>query len=253
MKEKAIIVLLLLTMLFSVSACGTGSGENSSTPDKSDAVSSKSDGSSSQETDYYSNKVYAVGADIPVGQYLINCTGTDYAMSIIVFSSDKEYKAFQNADQSTVGEFGKAVEENAWADFGLKKDDSVYIGLEKGNIILLDKGKCEFNKYDIQSDSTLYSGIYIVGDDIAAGSYNIKCTTQYLGLTLFADRDSYLGYHRASRFSNGDESDAKEEYADSVKYLYKDESYSVNLQDGMVLKMEDGAAQYEADSGPVIN
>lgn len=41
--------------------------------------------------------------------------------------------------------------------------------------ILLDDGMCEFNKHDTANSNALYSGIYVGGDDIAAGNMYVFC------------------------------------------------------------------------------
>jgi len=268
MKNKILLVFLAAIMLFSLSACGAGTSDNpeitddpeisakpaeTSEPEESPESSETAEPESESGSGNYSNKVYYVGEDIPAGGYVINCTSTDYSMDIIVFASAEDYEGFQHAEKSTVGEFSEAVELHAWANFYLDLDEKVYVGLREGYIILLDDGKCEFNKYDLSTSQTIYSGIYVVGEDIDAEKINILCISDYLKVTLFSGKDRYLDYHKTSRFTIGEESDAIEEYADSTDYIYTDDSTYANLQDGMIMMVEKGTGEYSIDEGPIIN
>lgn len=126
-------------------------------------------------------------------------------------------------------------------------------GVTDGYIILLDNGKCEFSKYDITSSQTLYSGIYVVGEDIGGEKINIKCTSENLQVALFGNKDKYLEYHKSNRFTVGEESDAIEKYSDSTAFVYTDDSTFANLEPGMIMIIEDGVGEYSIDEGPVIN
>ncbi len=251
MRRLFAILLVIITML-SLAACGgdsekpiinneISSTENSPKPDNTEAE------------EIYSNKVYYVGDDIPAGNYAINCTKSEYGMDILVFESEQKFKDFQGAEQFTVGEYQTAVETHAWANFYVKENEFTYIGLKKGYVILLDDGMCEFNKYDANSSTTIYSGIYVVGEDIAAGNLNIKCTSDRMQVTAFETKDNYVSYHQTSRFTVGEESDAIEKYALSSDYIGKDKVTSVNLKAGMILVVDNGIGEYSVDAGPVIN
>ena len=45
------------------------------------------------------------------------------------------YKDFLKTEKGTNGEYRHAVEAYAWSDFYLKSGESVFVGLEKGNVI----------------------------------------------------------------------------------------------------------------------
>lgn len=258
MKRRILVALLATVMVFTLTACGNSPVDKPNISDKPEATAEPADTHkdiASENTDDnadYSNKIYYVGEDIPTGGYLIDCTSTDDSMEVIVFANGDDYKNFQNATKFSVGEYRTAVEQYAWADFYLKQGEKAYIGLREDYIILLDDGQCEFNKYNPGSAKTLYPGIYVVGEDISAEKINIKCTTEYMRVTLFSNKGKYQDYHRTSRFSVGDESDAITKYADSNDYINKDEITYVNLQDEMVMMVGNGTGQYSADSGPVI-
>ena len=244
-------MLLIAVAMVSFSACSSSSGELVINDDSE--ISAGIDESAGENEGYYSNKVYYVGEDLPAGGYVISCTGTDFYMSAVVFENERSYEEFQDAKKTTVGDVNEAVEIHAWADFYLEQDEKAYIGLRKGNVILLNDGKCEFSKYNPDESQTVYSGIYVVGEDIEADKLNIKCISDYLQVTVFDSRDSYLAYHRSGRFTIGEESDAIEEFADSTDVVYEEESTYVNLSDKMIMMVEEGTGKYSIDKGPIIN
>ena len=217
--------------------------EQNTTEDSEDTVEEK----------IYSNKIYYVGKDIPAGTYVISCTKSNYGMDAIVFKSKTEYNAFQDANKSTLGNYQAAIEQHAWANFYIEENENAYISLESENIILLDGGMCEFNKHNALSSNVLHTGIYVVGKDINEGSLDIKCTTNYLEVVVFENTKKYTEYHKASRFTNGEESEAIEAYSASIDFIYKDGNTSVNLKDGMILMIDDGTGEYSVDDDPVIN
>lgn len=203
--------------------------------------------------DVYSNKVYHVGEDLPPDTYVINCTISEYGMDVIVFESEKEYTDFQNANKTTNGKYRAAIEMYAWTDFYLNEDSNAFVNLKEGNIILLDNGKCEFTKHDTSSSNILHSGIYVAGEDINSAKIDIKCTSDWLQITIFENKYKYLSYHKTDRFTGGKEADAIEKNALSTDYIYTDNIASIDLEDGMILMIEDGTGEYSIDEGPIID
>lgn len=244
---------IILVMTLSLVACGKHPDEPVINDEINTSLKTDLTNIDESEDEIYSNKVYYVGDDIPAGNYAINCTKSEYGMDVVIFASKKDYESFKNAEQFTVGEYRRAVETYAWASFYVKENEFAYIGLKSGNVILLDDGMCEFNKHDTRSSATVYSGIYVVGEDIVAETLNIKCTTNYLQVTVFENSNKYTAYHKADRFTVGEESDAIEKYSSSSDNIYKDDITSVNLKDGMILMIDDGIGEYSVDEGPVIN
>lgn len=54
-------------------------------------------------------------------------------------------------------------------------------------------------------------------------------------------------------YTNGEESDAIKAHSSSYVFIYKDDSASVKLKDGMILMIDDGTGEYSVDEGPIIN
>ena len=262
MKTKLILALLAAALPLALAACGNGSSDKpvihetealAETADTSGQDEPAAADEAEDESESYSNVVYSVGDDIPAGGYVVTCTGTDSVLEVTVFAGEESYDGFQGADKFTVGDYSSAVEQYAWANFFLDEGEAAYVGLREGYIILLDAGKCEFTKYDPAAAQTIYPGIYVVGEDLSPEKVNIKCTSEYMQVTQFASKDDYLGYHKTSRFTVGEESDAIEKYAASTDFIYADESTYANLQDGMVIMVEEGSGEYSAAEGPVIH
>ncbi len=263
MKKKICTLLLLGLCMPCISACGNkikdapvapameDTSENTDTAEEDNATLSEEIDSESTSGNY-SNVVYYVGNDIPVGGYVIHCTETNFQLEVTVFSNEENYEEFQNADKFTNGDYRTAVEQYAWADFYLNQDEDAYIGLQEGYIVLLDNGQCEFTEYDPATSQTIYSGIYVIGEDLNAEKINIKCSSSYMRVTQFKSKDNYLEYHKASRFTYGENSDAIEKHAESTDVIYTNDSTYANLQDGMILMVDEGVGNYSADEGPVI-
>lgn len=261
--KKILSVILALMLMLSLAACGNNSDEpvindeveveNNQNDETTESGDSSDEDNASDEDEVYNNKIYYVGDDIPEGTYVVNCTASEYGMDVVVFQSETEYVAFQNAEQFTVGEYRNAIEQNAWISLYIEENESAYLGLTEGNIILLDDGMCEFSKYNAYDSNVLYSGIYVVGKDIPVGVLDIKGTTDYLQVVVFDSVDKYSAYHKTDRFTVGEESDAIEANASSSDYLYGDDTTSVKLEEGMVLMIDDGIGEYSVDEGPVIN
>lgn len=258
MKTKPLLILLIAALVFSLAACGNSSSDKPvinepETSDPPEQEESTAAGETGEESKNFSNVVYYVGDDIPVGSYVVNCTSTDSALEVMVFASEESYDGFQQADKFTNGDYRNAVEQYAWADFKLKQDEAAYVGLREGYILLLDDGQCDFTKYDPTVSQTVYPGIYVVGEDLNVEKINIKCTSENMQVTQFENKDRYLEYHKTSRYTRGEESDAIEKSAKSTDFISTGESTYVNFQDGMVIMIEDGIGEYSVAEGPIIH
>ena len=93
--------------------------------------------------------------------------------------------------------------------------------------------------------SMLYTGVYYVGNDIKEGQYVITCTESFYQLlvTVFASEDEYATYLSSDTFTLGEESAAREANSKMSEYIAVGKSVYVNLEAGMVLKIEYGVGQ----------
>ena len=258
MKTNKLIALFCVTAtLLSFTACNGKNTVEDAPPAETitsmTEVTEENKETESDDTFQYSNTTYTVGTDIPAGTYLITCTDASSCMNVIVFSSETEYKNYDSTEKITGGEFRNAVEINAWVDSYLYPDESLFARLDEGNIIFLDDGMCEFNKYDLSDSNTLYPGVYEIGKDIEGGKVNIDFVSDYPRITLFENGDKYLDYHKTDRLTGGDEDTAIENNSILSNYIYSSESCSIDLEDGMLLFVQGGTVKYSKDDGPVIN
>lgn len=103
-----------------------------------------------------------------------------------------------------------------------------------------------------ENKTAICDGVYFVGKDIAAGNYVLTCvdSSWAMEITVFESEQSYYDYHKTGRFTVGEESDAKSQYALINTTIWPDESYSLNIQDGYVVKLESGRGTLvSADGG----
>ena len=99
--------------------------------------------------------------------------------------------------------------------------------------------------------TAICDGVFFVGKDIKGDSYILTCTDSSwaMEITVFESEEQYSNYHKTSRFTVGEESDAKAQYALIDTTIWPDETYSLNIQDGYVLKIENGHRTLESTSG----
>ncbi|MBM6676128.1 hypothetical protein H6A07_05165 [Olsenella uli] len=79
------------------------------------------------------------GGSIQSGAYILVNTD-DSGWNAVVFPNDAAYEAFENADHFTNGEWGAAVEKNAWSDFYLNEDGACYLNLDKDDVLMISGG-----------------------------------------------------------------------------------------------------------------
>ena len=96
---------------------------------------------------------YFVGNDIEASHYLLDCTETEYSMQVIVFETMEAYKKYHQTSRFTNGEELAAIEQNALYDCYLNTDETVYLNLADGYILLIDDGKGELNELNMDNST----------------------------------------------------------------------------------------------------
>ena len=191
---------------------------------------------------------YFVGNDIEASHYLLACTETEYSMQVIVFENMEAYKKYHQTCRFTNGEELAAIEQNALYDCYLNADETVYLNLADGYILLIDDGKGELNELNMDNSTAWYSdeniglcsGVYFVENDLDTAQYSLTCTDSYMQVIVFENIDAYKTYHQSSRFTGGEESEAIKKNAAFNEYVYEGDSIAINLQAGNVLLISDG-------------
>lgn len=110
---------------------GTIKNANADENDDTNPVSGKGE--------FLLNGLYRSG-DIEEGKYILTNDGDkDEAetLSVLIFEDRKAYDNFMAADQSTVGDYSIAVEQNALYDEYLDKGQSCYLNVTENSIIVL--------------------------------------------------------------------------------------------------------------------
>ena len=101
--------------------------------------------------------------------------------------------------------------------------------------------------------SSIASGIYIVGDDLKAGSYTFtnRGEDSSMEIIIFETIDDYMGYYRTSpRSTIGEEDDAIQANSYYCTYVYPDETCSVNISDDNSLNSL--CPRYNADGSLMV-
>lgn len=190
---------------------------------------------------------YFVGNDIEASHYLLACTETEYSMQVIVFENMEAYKKYHQTSRFTNGEELAAIEQNALYDCYLNADETVYLNLADGYILLIDDGKGELNELNMDNSTAWYSdeniglcsGVYFVENDLDTAQYSLTCTDSYMQVIVFENIDAYKTYHQSSRFTGGEESEAIEKNAAFSEYVYEGDSIAINMKAGNVLLVSD--------------
>lgn len=197
--------------------------------------------------------VYFVGKDIEASRYLLACTETDYSMRVVVFESRETYQNYHRTSRFTTGEELAAIEQNAWYDYDLDEEETGYLNLADGYVLLIYEGKGALSEIHADSDTAWYSdentglckGVYFVGNDLDAAQYSLTCTDRYMQAAVFENTDTYRVYHQSDRFTTGEENEAIEKNAILYEEVYEGEPIAIHLQEGNVLLVSEGAGMLE--------
>lgn len=264
--KKGLTIILVFIMLLLLASCGEKqTGVDSSTPPTSNSDNVSEEKATTNTVDsgnsflVYSG-IYTVGDNIDVGSYTITCTETSYALKVVVFDSIEAYNSYYGAERFTNGEELSAIEQNALVDFYIQKDETYFLGLNKGQVVMFDSGegyleRIDLDRADVERDplwfdgnsAPLCTGVYFVGKDVVEAQYKLTCTATdwSMAVTVYASADDYLNYHKASRFTNGEESDAIQQYSMSNTYVNEGNTCFVDLKEGYVLMVKNGTGSLE--------
>lgn len=98
--------------------------------------------------------------------------------------------------------------------------------------------------------SSIASGMYIVGEDLKAGSYTFtnRGEESSMEVVIFETLDDYIAYYRTSpRSTIGEEDDAIQTNSYYYTYVYPEDSCTVNVSDGNVLLMDQSYGSFSSD------
>lgn len=270
--KKYLSIILAFSILLLLAACGEKTTDPNPTqsedistapaghsPNISEGEQTTSDTNNRSGIPIYSG-IYTVGDNLGTGSYIVTCTEASYALKVVVFDSIEAYNNYYAAERVTNGEELAAIEKNALVDFYVQEDESYFLGLNKGQVVMFDGGEGSLDKIDLSkaniqrenlwfdgNNSPLCTGVYFVGKDITEAQYKLTCAASdwSMEVTIFASVDDYLSYHKSSRFTNGEESDAIQQYSMSDSYVDEGDACFVDLKEGYVLMVKNGAGSLE--------
>ena len=181
-----------------------------SVPDISDFTVSEEDISNARqnendfEGDFYPTGWYAVGIDIPVGEYLLVAD---------------EYSEFPNSYIGLYDENGTEIVSAMFQNtFYITVKDGQRLDLNWCTAIELDSNEFENNPFE-------QSGMFKAGIDFEAGTYRIK-----------RDNDDYPHYFLV--FDSFDEYDVYELYTETLDYEINDREEIITVEEGQYLQLE---------------
>lgn len=266
--RKYLSAILTLIILLTLVACDAkpldseptqGNNISTSSAGNPSSVSGEGHTGSGNGIPAYSG-IYTVGDNLDAGSYTLTCTETSYALKVVVFDSIESYNNYYAAERVTNGEELAAIEKNALVDFYVEEDETYFLGLNKGQVVMFDSGEGNLEKIDLRktdvkradlwfdgNNSPLCAGVYFVGKDIAEAQYKLTCTATdwSMAVTIYASADDYLSYHKSNRFTNGEESDAIRQYSMSNTYINEGDTCFVDLKEGYVLMVKNGTGSLD--------
>ncbi len=181
-----------------------------SVPDISDFTVSEEDLSEIQQNehnfkgDYFPMGWYAVGIDIPEGEYLLVAD---------------EYSEFPNSYIGVYDEYGTEIVSAMFQNtFYVTVKDGQQLDLSWCTAIDLDSNEFENNPFE-------HSGMFKAGTDFEAGTYRIE-----------EDNDEYPCYFLV--FDSFNEYDAYELYTETLDYEINDREKIITVEDGQYIQLE---------------
>lgn len=114
-------------------------------------------------------------------------------------------------------------------------------------VLLRSQVQAELNSRGFDTDSMIYPGVYVTGQDIKAGQYICLCVdAKYnMNIIIFETEDTYDAYFKTTRSTMGEEFRAIEMNAKSYQQIYEGDTAVINLRDGMVLMIEYGTGRLD--------
>lgn len=238
-------LLLVLVLAFGVAGCGVASEGGSETSEKAKVAVETEKKKTTKDNHTLYDGVYYVGDDMEAGKYIFDVS-SEYTGRVVCFESKETYETYKANNGYTVGENNAAIEKFALYDFYVYTDQC-YLGLEDGNVLLLEDCSGSIRKLNDgwykEDAAALVTGVYFQGSDIDAGRYVMSyAKADYsIGVTVFESLDKYTQYHRSAKSNGAEESEAIDQYAMDSQWLFDGETCSVSIKEGGVLIVSDGA------------
>ena len=202
---KKVMLIVAMGLIGSSLLVGCGNGKKDTSNQESTTQSIQATNNSSQYDKVYKSGFYEVGKDLPAGEYLVvgdKITKEAETSVAVTKDSKKEDEIF---DESVIG--------------------NVYVTLEKGQFVEVKNGDMypvDLAPSNTPKDKVYKDGMYKVGKDIKAGTYDVKALK----------KDGKIEIYKDSSHSK-DSLISKTKFKDTEKVTLKDGQY-ILLDDAQI-------------------
>lgn len=202
---KKVMLIVAMGLIGSSLLVGCGNGKKDTSNQESTTQSTQATNNSSQYDKVYKSGFYEVGKDLPAGEYLVvgdKITKEAETSVAVTKDSKKEDEIF---DESVMG--------------------NVYVTLEKGQFVEVKNGDMypvDLAPSNTPKDKVYKDGMYKVGKDIKAGTYDVKALK----------KDGKIEIYKDSSHSK-DSLISKTKFKDTEKVTLKDGQY-ILLDDAQI-------------------
>lgn len=202
---KKVMLIVAMGLIGSSLLVGCGNDKKDTSNQESTTQSTQATNNSSQYDKVYKSGFYEVGKDLPAGEYLVvgdKITKEAETSVAVTKDSKKEDEIF---DESVMG--------------------NVYVTLEKGQFVEVKNGDMypvDLAPSNTPKDKVYKDGMYKVGKDIKAGTYDVKALKKDGEIKIYKDsshkKDSLI---------------SEKEFKDTEKVTLKDGQY-ILLDDAQI-------------------
>lgn len=202
---KKVMLIVAMGLIGSSLLVGCGNDKKDTSNQESTTQSTQATNNSSQYDKVYKSGFYEVGKDLPAGEYLVvgdKITKEAETSVAVTKDSKKEDEIF---DESVMG--------------------NVYVTLEKGQFVEVKNGDMypvDLAPSNTPKDKVYKDGMYKVGKDIKAGTYDVKALK----------KDGKIEIYKDSSHSK-DSLISKTKFKDTEKVTLKDGQY-ILLDDAQI-------------------
>lgn len=204
MKKAMIVALIGVISAALLVGCGASNKKDETATNNQTQTQENNKNDKSEVTEYNSG-TYEVGKDIPAGEYLVLGDNVNKEVETSVLQTKDTKKEDALYDESVYGPIYVTVE------------NGQYLNVENGKIFEIEKAPSNTPKDKVYKD-----GMYKVGRDIKAGTYEVKATKDDGEVEIYKDskhtKDSLI---------------SKKEFKNTEKITVKDGEY-IMLEDAEI-------------------
>ena len=186
-----------------------------------------------------SKGIYNIGTIVKPGSYILELNDVDYSATVATFANKEDFMAYASwSSANNLGRYAKMV-------FNAHEGKPFHISLKEGEYLYISDG---YGTIREEEPGELIAGIYVIGEDIKAGTYKFILTEMYEDslVAVFAntsDLSAYLSWDSQTNL---------EQYSKLALYAKDDDAFSLTLHEGDVLFIKRGKGEYTPfENGPL--